>query len=145
MSKKESFTPAWTEEAPRQGTYRSIFKWGDPAGFKHPNRRFYRLMKDVFQMDDADFGQPQEEGNETVVCKQAIRLSDERGPITRKRDGETCNIWRNRCRSSTGLSANRSSSSHMTMTCAKRGLATIMVSASRTSKGTNSSAVSRPS
>lgn len=77
MSKKESFTPAWTEEAPRQGTYRSIFKWGDPAGFKHPNRGFYGMIKDVFQMTDADFGQPQEEGNETVECGQPIRLSDE--------------------------------------------------------------------
>ncbi len=51
MSKKESFTPAWTEEAPRQGTYRSIFKWGDPTGFKHPNRGFYGMIKDVFRDD----------------------------------------------------------------------------------------------
>ena len=53
MSKKESFTPAWTEEAPRQGTYRSIFKWGAPSGFKHPNRGLYGMIKDVFQMTDA--------------------------------------------------------------------------------------------
>ena len=77
MSKKESFTPAWTEEAPGQGTYRSIFKWGDPAGFKHPNRGFYGMIKDVFEMTDDDFGQPQEQGNETVECGQPIRLSDE--------------------------------------------------------------------
>ncbi len=77
MSKKESFTPAWTEEAPGQGTYRSIFKWGDPAAFKHPNRGLYRMIKDVFEMTDADFAQPREEGNEAVVCGQPIRLSDE--------------------------------------------------------------------
>jgi alkyldihydroxyacetonephosphate synthase len=77
MSKKESFAPAWTEEAPKQGTYRSIFKWGDPSGFKHPNRGFYGMIKDVFQMTDADFGQPQEEGNEAVECGQPIGLSDE--------------------------------------------------------------------
>ena len=76
MSKKEPFTPAWTEEAPRKGTYRSILKWGDPAGFKHPNRRFYAMVKDAFQMTDADFAQRQEEGNETTRCEQPIRLSD---------------------------------------------------------------------
>ncbi len=77
MSKKESFTPAWTEEAPRQGSYRSIFKWGDPAGFKHPNRGFYGMVKEVFEMTDSDFAQPQEQGNETVECELPIRISGE--------------------------------------------------------------------
>jgi alkyldihydroxyacetonephosphate synthase len=76
MSKKESFTPAWTEDPPKQGSYRSIFKWGDPAGFKHPNRGFYRMVKDVFQMTDADFDRPHEEGNERVECAVPTRLSD---------------------------------------------------------------------
>ncbi len=77
MSKKEPFTPAWTEEPPRKGTYRSVFKWGDPAGFKHPNRGFYRMIKEVFEMADSDFAQPQDQGNEEVECKEPIRLSDE--------------------------------------------------------------------
>ena len=88
MSKKDSFTPAWTEEAPRQGTYRSIFKWGDPTAFKHPNRRFYAMMKDLFEMTDADFGRRQEEGNETVECKQSIRLSDEQAGVFKTIVGE---------------------------------------------------------
>jgi alkyldihydroxyacetonephosphate synthase len=88
MSKKESFTPAWTEEAARKGTYRSVFKWGDPAGFKHPNRRFYGMMKDVFEITDADFAQRYEEGNETVRCEQPIRLSDEQISAFRKIVGE---------------------------------------------------------
>ncbi len=77
MSKKKPFYPAWSEEPPRQGTYRSIFKWGDPAGFKHPNRGLYRMMKEVFQMTDDDFARRQEEGNERVECRQPIRLSEE--------------------------------------------------------------------
>ncbi len=77
MSKEQTFLPNWTEEVPREGTYRSIFKWGNPAGFKHPNRRLYAMMKDVFQMTDAEFGQRRKEGNETVECRHPIRLSEE--------------------------------------------------------------------
>lgn len=75
MSRKKSFTPEWREAAPRQGTYRSIFKWGDPAAFKHPNRGLYRMIKDVFHMTDADFVRRQEEGDATVECGQPIRLT----------------------------------------------------------------------
>jgi alkyldihydroxyacetonephosphate synthase len=77
MSKEKPFYPAWTEEPPQKGTYRSIFKWGDPAGFKHPNRGLYCMMKHVFQMTDDDFARRQEEGDETVECKQPSRLSEE--------------------------------------------------------------------
>ena len=32
MASNENFTPAWYEEPVPAGTWRSIFKWGDPAG-----------------------------------------------------------------------------------------------------------------
>ena len=50
---KPSFTPNWIEEPPKKGSYRSIFKWGAPETYKHPNPRFYALLKEAFQMTDA--------------------------------------------------------------------------------------------
>jgi alkyldihydroxyacetonephosphate synthase len=77
MSNETSFCPDWREEAPREGSYRSILKWGDPTAVKHPNRRLYALMKDVFQMTDEDFRRRRDEGDEAVECGQPVRLSDE--------------------------------------------------------------------
>ena len=34
---KTKFVPSWYTQPTPAGTYRSLFKWGDPAGFKHPN------------------------------------------------------------------------------------------------------------
>jgi len=69
-----SFQPQWTEAAPAKGTFRSIFKWGAPDQFKHPNKRLYAMLKNVFQLTDDDFKQKQNEGNETVLCKAPVRL-----------------------------------------------------------------------
>ena len=55
MRNDEKFYPNWSEEAPPTNSYRSIFKWGDPNEFKHPNRRLYALMKKTFDMTDEDF------------------------------------------------------------------------------------------
>ncbi len=68
MSKK-GFYPEWIEEAPPKDSYRSIFKWGSPTAFKHPNRRLYAAMKDIFKMNDADFQKPQKTAYEKVVLK----------------------------------------------------------------------------
>ena len=43
---------------PPVGTYRSIFKWGDPNEFKHPNSKLYKLIKETFNMTDDDFKSP---------------------------------------------------------------------------------------
>jgi alkyldihydroxyacetonephosphate synthase len=59
MSKNKTFTPAWCElEAPPQ-SYRSLFKWGDPKGFKHPGRGLYALLKEKFSLTDTDFLKPE--------------------------------------------------------------------------------------
>ena len=77
MSNKTGFVPDWTSVAPKEGTYRSIFKWGAPDAFKHPNRRLYAMVKEKFRMTDADFRQKQNEGNETVCCDAPVKLSDD--------------------------------------------------------------------
>lgn len=68
------FQPKWWEEAPPQGTYRSIFKWGDPNKFKHPNKRLYKLMRDEFGMTDQDFETPQKLGLEKVEFNIPLKL-----------------------------------------------------------------------
>ncbi len=71
---KTEFIPNWSEEAPRDGSYRSIFKWGDPNSFKHPNQKLYTLMKTVFELTDVDFKNKKFEGHEKVVSNQKIEL-----------------------------------------------------------------------
>jgi len=46
MSKNSDFQPRWTSDPPPAGSYRSIFKWGDPAVFKHPNK----MLNSVFSL-----------------------------------------------------------------------------------------------
>ncbi len=77
MSKNRAFQPDWGEQAPIEGSYRSIFKWGDPHEFKHPSRAWYSMMKDEFCMTDEDFQHKQYEGNERVVVNQKVQLNDE--------------------------------------------------------------------
>lgn len=52
------FTPRWCEQEAPKDSYRSLFKYGDPKGFKHPNSGLYKLMKDVFGISDAEFQTP---------------------------------------------------------------------------------------
>nr|HPN14416.1 FAD-binding oxidoreductase [Spirochaetota bacterium] len=62
MAKKKEFIPDWTEAVPPAGSYRSIFKWGAPDGFKHPSNAWYRMMKQEFGMTDDDFAARKKEG-----------------------------------------------------------------------------------
>ena len=84
MAKDRGFEPGWRETAPGERTYRSIFKWGAPAGFKHPNRRLYALLKREFGLSDADFRQRRREGDEPVVCPRPVGLAAD--PLNRLRE-----------------------------------------------------------
>lgn len=66
MSKPGSITPHWIEQAPPPGSFRSIFKWGDPTGFKHPNTGMISLIKETFGMTDVEFVKPMYTGLEMV-------------------------------------------------------------------------------
>ena len=74
MNKNKNFTPDWTDKPPKPGTARSIFKWGAPDGFKHPNHRLYEAIKERFDMKDDDFRKKIDEGNEPVSCSTGTRL-----------------------------------------------------------------------
>jgi alkyldihydroxyacetonephosphate synthase len=73
--KEMEFQPKWIEQAPPAGSYRSIFKWGNPNFFKHPNKRLYRLMKQVFELSDEHFEHPVNPGFEQVKVDIPIKLS----------------------------------------------------------------------
>lgn len=75
LTSNKNFIPDWCEEAPPAGSYRSIFKWGAPDAFKHPNKRLFKLMKEIFNLTDEYFLQKQKVGNETVRCSQKSKLS----------------------------------------------------------------------
>jgi len=75
MKKTKFFNPDWRETAPTKGSYRSIFKWGDPLGFKHPNPKLYKELKETFNMADSDFKLKTNEGDEPVICNEKINLT----------------------------------------------------------------------
>jgi len=60
----ERATPNWIEQAASPRSYRALFKWGDPHGFKHPNRGMLAVLKETFGMTDADFVTLQRTGME---------------------------------------------------------------------------------
>jgi alkyldihydroxyacetonephosphate synthase len=75
VGKQGDFYPDWTTRAPEKGTYRSIFKWGAPDRFKHPNAGFYGLLKDELGLTDADFQEKRNQGNGRVQCDIPISLN----------------------------------------------------------------------
>jgi alkyldihydroxyacetonephosphate synthase len=77
MSSKESFTPQWFEGALPERSYRSVFRWGAPEAYKHPNPRLYALMKETFGLDDDYFKKPQKLGLEEVTADVPISLASE--------------------------------------------------------------------
>ena len=58
MTNKNEFYPKWCEDVAPEGSYRRLYKYGDPKAFKHPNRGLYKLVKEAFGMTDADFQKP---------------------------------------------------------------------------------------
>lgn len=76
MSKKRRFTPDWIEQAPPLRSYRSLFKWGDPHGFKHPNSGLIGLIKETFGLSDADFVRPRQTGMEEFDVERSSNLAN---------------------------------------------------------------------
>ena len=74
MSKKPRFTPAWIEQAAAPDSYRSLFKWGDPHSFKHPNRGMVALIQETFGLSDAELVKPQHTGLERFEVSAPSRL-----------------------------------------------------------------------
>jgi alkyldihydroxyacetonephosphate synthase len=58
MSDNNEYYPNWYEKEFPPRSFRSLFKFGDPNGFKHPNRGMVKLLKETFKMSDEDFKTP---------------------------------------------------------------------------------------
>lgn len=72
--KDKSIRPNWTEQPPLPGTYRSIFKYGDPRHFKHPSDAWVKMMKEEFHLSDDDFKTKFKEGLEPVQINRPLKL-----------------------------------------------------------------------
>ena len=70
------FKPAWTEKPPKQGTIRSIVKYGNPRAFKHPSDGWVTMMMEEFHMSRRDFSLKQDEGNSPAVPDRPAGLEE---------------------------------------------------------------------
>jgi len=77
MFGKKRFRPDWTETAPPEKSYRSIFKLGKQDEFKHPSDAWYDMVKKEFGLSDGDFQEKEKEGNEVVTFDKKPELSEE--------------------------------------------------------------------
>ena len=75
MSKKQKFQPAWRNTPPQPGSYRSVFKYGNPEDFKHPNSRLFQVLKETFKLTDDDFREKETTGDDLVDLKKESLLS----------------------------------------------------------------------
>ena len=73
MARKGSFRPAWREDVPRPGTWRTIFKYGLDR-FEHPSDAWVEMFEAEFGMTDADFATPSAGGDDLVVLARPSGL-----------------------------------------------------------------------
>lgn len=73
--KKQKFVPNWFNEPTPEGTYRSLYKWGDPAGFKHPNSGLVKLIMETFGLSEEDLKIPLNLGLEKIEGERKITLT----------------------------------------------------------------------
>lgn len=53
--KYKDFQPKWVDEAFSPSSYRSIFKWGEPSKIKPPKESLYKMVKEIFKLEDDFF------------------------------------------------------------------------------------------
>jgi len=75
MSEKKQFQPDWRNKPPKPDSFRSIFKYGDPKGFKHPNARLFEELKETFGLTDEDFRKKETTGDELVEIQSESSFS----------------------------------------------------------------------
>lgn len=85
MSKPyKGFEPKWFHDTIPKNSYRSIFKWGDPDLIKAPKESLYKMLKENFNMTDADFNNYTEDlGLEEVKFELPVNLTqDQQSKLT---------------------------------------------------------------
>lgn len=75
--KKKTFEPAWREIPPVEKSGRSIFKWGAPSEYKHPNRILFEEIKNTFNLDNSHFSSVKNPGDEIISFKKPFKIKKE--------------------------------------------------------------------
>lgn len=78
--KKSKYSHIWRSTPPIEGSYRSIFKWGAPEAYKHPNDKLFIELMETFNLDESDFKEPVTTGDEIVSFSSPVKLK--KGDIT---------------------------------------------------------------
>jgi alkyldihydroxyacetonephosphate synthase len=73
--KPAPFRPPWREQPPPPGSWRALFKWGDPGQFQHPGDRLYQMLKAALALGDEDFRRPRLAGLEPAAAPVPSRLA----------------------------------------------------------------------
>lgn len=77
MSKAyKGFHPDWENQPPKEKSFRSALKWGDPNAFKEPNEGLYRTMKEAFQLTDEDFKKKSSEAEELIPDELPMKVTE---------------------------------------------------------------------
>ncbi len=69
--------PDWSETPPEPGSFRSIFKYGAPDQFKHPNSSWVNMLRDELALPWNHFQGKQAEGRQKVVLARPSGLTSE--------------------------------------------------------------------
>ena len=77
MADKNKFIPGWYKARTPDGSYRSLIKWGDPEGIKHPNSGLVKLVMDEFGLDGAWLSEAKNLSLEKVEDNVPCKLSAE--------------------------------------------------------------------
>lgn len=87
MTDRNEFQPNWRNTPPKPKTFRSIFKYGDPEGFKHPNQNLVEELKGSLGLSDADFKEKETTGDDFVDLEIPSNLSTEQINVFQKISG----------------------------------------------------------
>ena len=61
------FLPPWLEGPPPPGSWRALFRWGDPDQARHPGPRLVRMLQEAFELSDEEFRKPRRTGLEPAA------------------------------------------------------------------------------
>lgn len=75
MASRKKVVPNWYSDPTPAGTWRSLFKWGDPAAFKHPNSGLVRLIMETFDLKEEQLKQPLDLGLDRVEVDVPVTLA----------------------------------------------------------------------
>lgn len=107
MRDKKDWMPDWFDEVPREKSYRSIFKFGDPEVFHHPGPKMVQALKEFLNLKDDHFQHMVSTGNEVIDFEVSSGIRQEQIENFRRMIGEenvTAETF-DRIRYSTGQSA----------------------------------------